>query len=90
MMNTSTTLTGMPKRRYRAYRSTDSSTLGDAPVLTAGKRYDSVLYHKEYYESKKGMGPGHGVQIIRRPDEAFKTARIKPEKTRSTISTWGF
>lgn len=45
---------------------------------------------KDNHCQSKGWGAGRGVQIIRRPEEAFKDVRIKPGKPRSTISTWGF
>ncbi|PSR70471.1 hypothetical protein PHLCEN_2v13622 [Hermanssonia centrifuga] len=48
---------------------------------------------RDYYEAKT---QGKGVQIIGRPDEAFRrpeevVKNIKSKKDkRSTISTWGF
>ncbi|THG98813.1 hypothetical protein EW026_g3434 [Hermanssonia centrifuga] len=55
-----------------------------------GKSQDSM---RDYYEAKT---QGKGVQIIGRPDEAFRrpeevVKNIKSKKDkRSTISTWGF
>lgn len=78
-----------PKRRYRAYRDRTSSSLdsGSAPSLSGIHALDSL---KEFRYDET-PSPIAGVQIIQRPEEAFRSVKAKPDKRdRSTISTWGF
>ncbi|KAI0697905.1 hypothetical protein BC835DRAFT_1526713 [Cytidiella melzeri] len=77
-----------PKRRYRAYRDRTSGSVASSsvPTLAGSHTLDSLKDFR--YDEPPTAGPG--VQIIRRPEEAFKSARIKPDKSRTTISTWGF
>ena len=79
-----------PKRRYKAYQDRTSSSQGtssSAPSLSGVHALDSFKEFR-YDESPP---PAAGVQIIRRPEEAFRSVKVKPgRRDRSTIATWGF
>jgi len=97
-MTTNTTLTLPPKRRYRAYR--DSLASSSIPTLSrtgsqtlgsfAGRSSQTLTMQDYGYGYSEFKGPGQGVQVIGRPEEAFKHIKIQPDKPRTTISTWGF
>lgn len=97
-MATDTNLTVPPKRRYRAYR--DSLASSSIPTLSrtgshtlgsfAGRSSQTLTMQDYGYGYSEFKGPGQGVQVIGRPEEAFTHIKIQPDKPRTTISTWGF
>ncbi|KAI0087853.1 hypothetical protein BDY19DRAFT_227512 [Irpex rosettiformis] len=81
--------TPLPKRRYKAYRDRTSSSLDSSSALSLSGPHALDSFKEFRYDQPPT--PGEGVQIIRRPEEAFRSGMAKPDKRdRSSISTWGF